>query len=329
MHMRAVFFSGVGGPEVIQVRELPDPRPARGEALVRVRAAGLNRADLQQRRGVYPPPRGVREEVPGLEFAGHVAALGEGVISLKLGERVMGIAPGEAQAELVVAHERMLVQVPERLSLEEAGGTMEAFLTSHDALFTLGALRPGWPVLIHAVGSGVATAALQLAKAAGATVIGTSRSADKLERARSLGLDHAILVAGEPRFSDEVRRLTGGEGVPLVLDFVGGPYSAESVAALAQRGRVVVIGTLAGGDARIDLGLLMRKRGEVIGTVLRPRPIEDKIRATRLFATDVLPLLAAGRVKTVMDSVLPLERAREVHERMERNDTFGKIVLAL
>jgi putative PIG3 family NAD(P)H quinone oxidoreductase len=328
--MKAVFFAGVGGPEVVQIRELPDPRPSRGEALVRVRAAGLNRADLQQRRGLYPPPPGVREEVPGLEFAGEVAAVGEGVSSVKPGDRVMAIAPGEAQAELAVAHERMLVQVPERLSLEEAGGTMEAFVTSHDALFTLGGLRPGWPVLVHAVGSGVATAAVQLAKAAGATVIGTSRTAEKLERARSLGLDHAILLGKEePRFSEEVKHLTGGGGVPLVLDFVGAAYAAENVAALAQRGRVVVIGTLSGSTARIELGLLMRTRGEVIGTVLRPRPLEDKIRATRLFAAEVLPLIAAGRIKPVMDSVLPLGRAREAHERMERNETFGKIVLAL
>jgi NADPH2:quinone reductase len=328
--MRAVFFAGVGGPEVVQVREVPDPRPSRGEVLVRVRAAGLNRADLQQRQGNYPPPPGVRGEVPGLEFAGQVTAVGEGVTSVRPGDRVMAIAPGEAQAELVVAHERMLLPVPGCLSFEEAGATMEAFLTAHDALFTLGGLRPGWTVLVHAAGSGVATAALQLARAAGATVIGTSRTAEKLERARSIGLEHAIPVSGDdPRFSDEVKRLTGGDGVPLVLDFVGGAYAAENVASLATRGRLVVIGTLSGAGARIDLGALMRKRGEVIGTVLRPRPIEDKIRATRLFAADGLPLLAAGRVKPIVDSVLPLERAREAHERMERNDTFGKLVLAL
>jgi NADPH2:quinone reductase len=328
--MKAVFFTGTGEPDVIELRDLPDPRPARGEALVRVRAAALNRADLQQRRGQYPPPPGIRQEVPGLEFAGEVAAVGEGVTSLKPGDRVMAIAPGEAQAELVVAHERMLVRVPENLSMEAAGGTMEAFLTAHDALFTLGALRPGWPVLMHAIGSGVATAALQLARAAGATVIGTSRTADKLDRAKALGLDHGVLLEkGAPRFADQVKRLTGGEGVPIVLDFVGGAYAGENLASLAQRGRLVVIGTLSGAAAQLDLGVLMRKRAEVIGTVLRPRPIEDKIRATRLFAADVLPLIAAGRVAPVIDSVLPLERAREAHERMERNDSFGKLVLSV
>ena len=327
--MRAVFFAGVGGPEVVQVRELPDPQPSRGEVLVRVRAAGLNRADLQQRQGRYPPPPGIREDVPGLEFAGEVAGVGEGVTSVKPGDRVMAIAPGEAQAELVVAHERMLLPVPQCLSLEEAGGTMEAFLTAHDALFTLGRLRPGWPVLVHAVGSGVGTAALQLAKVAGATVLGTSRTAEKLERARALGLDHGILVGPDARFSDEVKRVTGGDGVPLVLDFAGGTYASENVGSLRQRGRVIVIGTLGGAAAQLDLGLLMRRRAEVIGTVLRPRPLEDKLLATRLFAADVLPLLAAGRVGPVVDSVLPLERAREAHARMEQNDSFGKLVLAL
>jgi putative PIG3 family NAD(P)H quinone oxidoreductase len=328
--MRAVVFSGKGGPEVIEIREIPDPSPQRGEALVRVRAAALNRADLLQRRGLYPPPPGVRPDVPGLELAGEVVAVGEGVSSVAKGDRVMAIAGGEGQAELAVAHERMLVRVPERLSWDEAGAVMEAFVTSHDALFTLGGLRPGWPVLVHAVGSGVATAALQLARAAGATVIGTSRTGEKLERARELGLAHGVLVGkDEPRFADEVRRLTGGEGVPLVLDFVGGAYTAENVGALATGGRVVVIGTMAGAKAPVDLSLLMRRRGEVIGTVLRPRPLEDKVRATRLFAKDVLPLLASGAVRPVIDAAFSLDRVREAHERMERNDSFGKLVLSL
>jgi len=326
--MRAVCFTGKGGPEVIAVRELPDPLPSRGEVLVRVRAAALNRADLLQRRGLYPPPPGWREDVPGLELAGVVAALGEGVTALAPGDRVMAIAAGEAQAELAVAHERMLVKVPPRLSLEEAGATMEAFVTSHDALVTLGGFRSGWTVLIHAIGSGVATAALQLVKAAGGTVIGTSRTADKLERAKALGLDHGLLVGGEePRFAEEVRRLTGKRGCPVILDFVGGPYVAENLAALASGGRIVVIGTLGGGKPTVDLGLLMRARGAIVGTVLRPRPIEEKIAATQAFARDVLPLVARGLVKPVVDAVLPAAQAREGHERMERNESFGKLVL--
>jgi NADPH:quinone reductase-like Zn-dependent oxidoreductase len=241
----------------------------------------------------------------------------------------MAISAGEAQAELAVVHERMLLRVPEGMSLEDAGAIPEAGITSHDALFTLGGLRPGWPVLVHAVGSGVSTAAVQIARAAGATVIGTSRTADKLERARALGMDHGLLVGKEePRFADEVKKLTGRRGCPVILDFVGAPYAAENLAALAPGGRIVVIGTMGGAKPTLDLSLLMRARGSIVGTVLRPRPIEEKIAATQAFAKDVLPLVAAGKVKPVVDAVLPAAKVREAHERMEKNETFGKLVLA-
>ncbi|BDG09418.1 NAD(P)H-quinone oxidoreductase [Anaeromyxobacter paludicola] len=326
--MRAVTFTGKGGPEVVAVREVEDPAPARGEVLVRVRAAALNRADLLQRRGLYPPPRGTRDDIPGLELAGEVVRCGDGVTAWKPGDRVMAIAAGEAQAELAVVHERMLLPVPEGLSWEEAGAIPEAFLTSHDALFTLGGLRPGWPVLIHAAGSGIATAAIQLVKAAGAVALGTSRSPEKLERAGALGLAHGIRVGREePRFADEVKRLTGGRGAPLVLDFVGASYLPENLAALAPGGRIVCIGTMGGVKGTLDLGLLLRSRATVVGTVLRPRPLEEKIRATQEFARDGLPLLRAGRVRPVLDRALPLDGAREAHEAMERNDSFGKLVL--
>ncbi len=325
--MRAVMFEGKGGPEVIRFAETADPSPARGEVLVRVRAAALNRADLLQRRGLYPPPPGTRPDVAGLELAGEVVRAGAGS-PWRPGDRVMAIAAGEAQAELAVVHERMLVRVPDGLSLADAAALPEAGITSHDALFTLGGLRPGWPVLVHAVGSGVSTAALQIAKASGATVIGTSRTPEKLERARALGMDHGVLVARDgPRFADEVRRLTGGRGCPLVLDFVGAPYASENLAALALRGTIVVIGTMGGARAEVDYALLMRSRGAIVGTTLRMRPIEEKIAATQAFARDVLPLVAAGRVRPVVDVVLPAERAREAHERLERNESFGKIVL--
>jgi putative PIG3 family NAD(P)H quinone oxidoreductase len=326
--MRAVVFDGSGGPEVVRLGEVPEPEPARGEVLVRVHAAALNRADLLQRRGVYAAPPGTRPDVPGLELAGEVVRTGEGVTAWRAGDRVMAICAGEGQAELAVVHERMLLPVPASLSWEEAGALPEAGLTAHDALFTLGGLRPGWPLLLHAVGSGVGTIALQLAKAAGATVIGTSRSADKLERARALGLDHGLLVPRDaPRFADEVRRLTGGEGCPLIVDFVGTAYARENLAALALRGVLVQVGTMAGAEASIDLGVLIRRRASVVGTNLRMRPLEEKIAATRAFARDALPLVAAGRVRPVVDEVLPAERAREAHERMEQNASFGKLVL--
>jgi putative PIG3 family NAD(P)H quinone oxidoreductase len=326
--MKAVRFTGKGGPEVVELAEVDAPRPARGEVLVRVRAAAMNRADLLQRRGLYPPPPGFRDDIPGLELAGEIAELGEGVTGWKAGDAVMAIAAGEAQAELAVVHERMLLRVPAGMALTDAGALPEAGLTAHDAMFTIGGLRPGATVLIHAVGSGVATAALQIARAAGALTIGTSRTADKLEKARGLGLEHAILVGKEePKFAEEVKRLTGKRGAAVILDFVGGAYAAENVAALAPGGRIVVIGTMGGPKAQLDLGLLMRARGSIHGTVLRPRPLEEKIAATQAFGRDVLPLIAAGKVKPVVDCVLPAARAREAHERMEANDSFGKIVL--
>jgi len=325
--MKAVRFTGKGGPEVVEWAELPDPVPGRGEVLVRVRAAALNRADLLQRRGLYPPPPGYREDVPGLELAGEVASCGPGVTAWKPGDRVMAIASGEGQAELAVAHERMLMPVPAGLSFEDAAALPEAGITAHDALFTLGGLRPGATALVHAVGSGVGTMAIQIARAAGARVVGTSRTAEKLERAKALGLDHGIAVGDPPRFAAEVRSLTGGRGVGVVLELVGAPYLVDDLACLATGGRVVVVGTMAGREGPLDLPLLMRARGAVIGTVLRPRPLEEKVAASQAFAREVLPLVAAGKVKPVVDAVMPAARAREGHERMEANASFGKIVL--
>jgi putative PIG3 family NAD(P)H quinone oxidoreductase len=326
--MKAVLFDGSGGPEVVCIGDVPEPAPGRGEVLVHVRAASLNRADLLQRRGHYAPPPGTRPDVPGLELAGEVVRAGEGVTGFRPGDRVMAIAAGEAQAELAVVHERMLMPAPAALSYEEAAALPEAGITAHDALFTVGGLRPGWTVLVHAAGSGVGTVAVQLARAAGATTIGTSRTADKLEQARALGLDHGLVVAREaPRFADEVRRLTGGEGARIVLDLVGAAYTPENLAAVALRGTIVVIGTMGGVDAATDLRVLLSRRVALVGTNLRMRPLEEKIAATQAFARDVLPLVAAGRVRPVVDEVLPFERAREAHERMERNASFGKLVL--
>ena len=326
--MRAVLFDGAGGPEVVRAGEVPEPVPGRGEVLVRVRASALNRADLLQRRGVYAPPAGTRADVPGLELSGEVLGADDGVVAWRPGDRVMAICSGEGQAELAVVHERMLMRIPDGLSFEEAAALPEAGITAHDALFTLGGLRPGSTVLVHSVGSGVATLALQIARAAGATVIGTTRSPEKLARSRALGLDHGIVVGREEaRFADEVLRLTGGKGCPLVLDFAGASYARENLAALAVRGVLVVVGTMGGADSRTDLRTLMQKRASIVGTTLRMRPIEEKIAATQAFARDVLPLVAAGRVRPVVDSVLAWDRAREAHERMERNDSFGKLVL--
>ncbi len=326
--MKAVVFAGKGGPELAGIQEIDAPVAQRGEVLVRVRAAALNRADLLQRRGLYPPPPGYREDVPGLEFAGEVAALGAGVTGWKVGDRVMAIASGEAQAEYVIADPFMLLRIPDGMGFVEAATLPEAGITAHDALVTLGGFRSGGTVLVHAIGSGVGTMALQIVKAMGGAVIGTGRSPDKIEKARALGLDHSILLGKEdPRFADEVKRITARRGVPVVIDFVGAPYMAENLASLALQGAVVVVGTMGGPKATVDLGVLMRSRGRVVGTVLRPRPLFEKIQATQAFARDVLPLVAAGRVKPVLDRAWPASQVKEAHEQLERNDSFGKVVL--
>ena len=326
--MKAVVFGGKGGPEMARIEDIPRPVAQRGEVLVRVRAAALNRADLLQRRGLYPPPPGFREDVPGLEFAGEVAEVGEGVAGWKAGDRVMAIAAGEAQAEFVLADPYMLMRIPDGMPFPQAAALPEAGITAHDAMVTLGGIRSGWTVLLHAIGSGVGTMGLQIAKAMGGTVIGTARTPDKIEKARGLGLDHGILVGKEdPTFADEVKRMTGRKGVPVVVDFVGAPYMAENLASLAPQGHLVVVGTLGGPKGTVDLGTLMRARGRIIGTVLRPRPLFEKIQATQAFARDVLPLIAAGEVKPVLDRAWPAEQVREAHEQLEKNDSFGKVVL--
>ncbi len=290
--MRAIVITGTGGAEVLEVREVPDPEPKGEQVRVRVRAAALNRADLMQCRGMYPAPPGAPKDIPGLEYAGEVDALGPDVTGpLKPGDRVFGIVGGGGQAEFVLTHERMAVPIPSNLDYVEAAAIPEAFITSHDALLTPGRVSPGERVLIHAVGSGVGTAAVQIAHAMGCTVFGTSRTAEKLERAAALGLDQAIDTSRED-FAEAVRSRTGGAGVAVVIDFLGGPALSGNLAALATRGRLVLVGLLGGSNAPIDLNLMLRKRLTIVGTTLRARPLEEKIAATRQFAEQVIPWLA-------------------------------------
>ncbi|HEX6939196.1 MAG TPA: NAD(P)H-quinone oxidoreductase [Longimicrobiales bacterium] len=324
--MRAVVMSEPGGPEVLRVREVATPEPGAGEVRVRVYAAGVNRADLLQRRGRYPAPPGVPADVPGLEYAGIVDAVGAGVSRLRPGDRVMGLVGGGAYAEAVVVEEALALPIPDGLAFEEAAAVPEAFITAHDAVFTLMGVRAGDWLLVHAVGSGVGLAALELAREAGARVIGTSRSAWKLERARELGLDAAI-DASAGGFAAAVRERTGGAGVDAILDLVGGAYLGENLRALAVKGRMAVVGLVSGSTAELDLGLVLRKRLTLIGTALRSRSTEEKVAATRAFAGAALPLLARGRIRPVVDSVFPARDAAEAHRRMESNQNFGKIVL--
>ncbi|MFN6962355.1 MAG: NAD(P)H-quinone oxidoreductase [Pyrinomonadaceae bacterium] len=326
--MKAIYIREFGGPENLELRDLPDPaRPTGSQVLVRVRASALNRADLLQRLGKYPPPPGCSPNIPGLEFAGEIDETGDGASRFKKGDRVFAITAGEAQAEYVLVDERVLAPVPENLSFIQAAAVPEAFITAHDAIFSLANLRAGESILIHAVGSGVGLAGLQLARAKGAAVIGTSRTAEKLDRCRlEFGLDHAIATP-EPVFAETVLELTGGRGVDVVFDLVGGAYFKEDLASLATRGRLVMISTASGAKAEIDLGVTLFKRLTIIGTVLRSRPLDEKIEVNRRFIDDVLPLLASGAVRPVVDRIYPAAEIRAAHEYMQSNKSFGKIVI--
>lgn len=323
---RAVRIREHGGPEVLEIGRLEVRDAGAGEIRVSVAAAGLNRADTLQRRGHYPAPPGVAPDVPGLEFAGEVEQVGAGVTEWKVGDRVMGIVPGAGMATHVVTPAREALRVPSKLSLTDAAAVPEAFLTAFDALFELGGLRQGELALIHSVASGVGTAAIQLCRAAGARSAGTSRTADKLARCQELGLDHALHTP-DGRFAAELDKLTGG-GADVILDTVGAAYLGENVRALATRGRLIVIGLLGGVKAEFPLGALLPKRARVEGSVLRSRAPEEKAALAQSFAKHVLAGFDTGMYRPVIDATLPMADIAEAHARMDRNETFGKLVMA-
>jgi putative PIG3 family NAD(P)H quinone oxidoreductase len=326
--VKIVSFGGVGGLEVLDTTDAPQPTADR--VRVRVRAAGLNRADILQRLGRYPAPPGYPPDIPGLEFAGEVESTGEDARAWRVGDRVFGITGGGGHAEYVTGPESTLARLPDNLNWVEAAAVPEVFMTAHDALFTQCRLQMGERVLIHAAGSGVGTAASQLVKAAGAIAFGTSRTAEKLDRAKEFGLSESIAVGNDPLlFADAVKTWTDGAGVNVILDLVGAAYLKPNLASLATLGRLIFVGTTAGSKAEIDYGIVMRKRLRVMGTSLRTRSIEEKAAATRLFAQQVVPLLANGRVRPVIDSVFRIEEVREAHQRVESNETFGKVVLTI
>ncbi len=324
--MRAVVITKPGGPEVLEIQDVPTPEPVGDYVRVRIRAAGLNRADLSQRAGSYPAPSGSPSDIPGLEFAGEVDAVGPLVRMWKPGQRVMGLAGGGGQAEYTLAHEGMLVEIPANLDFVQAGGVPEVFITAHDALFTQAGLQMGERLLVHAAGSGVGTAAIQLAHAAGAITFGTSRTADKLQRAGQLGLDYGLSAQN---FAAEVKRLTHNAGVHVILDFVGAPYLEQNVQALTTWGRIVFLATMGGAQANVNLAMLMGKRISLHGCTLRTRTLEEKLAATRRFATSVLPLLASGQVKPVIEQVYALEEIGKAHVAMSENKNFGKLIVKI
>jgi putative PIG3 family NAD(P)H quinone oxidoreductase len=323
--MRAVIYAGAGGPEVITLGDVPKPEVKPGHIRVRVHAAGLNRADLLQRRGQYPAPRGWPADIPGLEYAGEVEAVRD-VTKWKVGDRVMGLVGGGAQAELVVVHQDEALPIPEGLSYPEAAAAPEVFLTAYDALVTRGRVKAGERVLIHAVGSGLGTAATQIARHLGAAVLGTSRSADKLARAAVYGLDQGIDTR-KVNFRNAV-----GEPVNVILDVLGGPAFEDNLAVLAPRGRLVMLGHLAGSSATADLGPILRKRLEVIGTVMRTRGLDERIPLVREFTERMLPLFDqriehAAPLRPVVEEVFPMEQIAEAQRLIESNTTFGKVVV--
>jgi putative PIG3 family NAD(P)H quinone oxidoreductase len=322
--MRAIAITKPGGPDVLQLVEKQNPEPSRGEVRVRVYATAVNRADLLQRMGAYPAPADSPPDIPGLEIAGEVDTVGPGVERLKVGDRVFGLVGGGGYAEYIVSHERALAKVPDGMSWEAAAAVPEAFITAHDAMMR-GDAKTGEVLLVHAVGSGVGTAAVQLGRALGATVIGTARTADKLERAKELGLDHGIVPASG-KFADAVKQLAP-DGAACTLELVGGSYLAEDLRCVKTLGRIVLVGLMAGAMSELDLRLLLNRRASIIGTVLRARPLEEKIAAVRAFESQVVPLLARGAVRPVVDQVFPLADAAKAHERMASNAGFGKIIL--
>lgn len=337
--MRAIRISAPGGPEVLEPAEVARPAAGPGEALVRVRAVGVNRADLLQRRGAYPAPPGWPPDIPGLELAGEVEELGpsagregEALARERLGpgDRVMAIVGGGAYAEYAAMPLEHLMPVPGEMELTAAAAIPEVFLTAADALFARGGLERGERALVHSAGGGVGTAALQLARAAGAAGVAGTASAAKLERLveRGLSPDLPIDYRAED-FAGPVLEWTDGAGVDVILDTVGAPYWESNVRCLATLGRLVLVGVLGGSRTEVDLRALMVRRATVVGTVLRARTIEEKGRVTSDFVERFLPAFSgdAPALRPIVDRVLPLEEAAAAHEALERNATLGKVVL--
>lgn len=315
-----------GGELVLEDR--PSPTPADDEVLVRVHGAGLNRADLLQRAGAYPAPLDAPPDIPGLEFAGEVTAVGRTAEGLAEGDRVFGIVSGGAQAEELVVRASHCARVPDGLDLVAAGGVPEVFVTAHDALRTQAGLMPDEVVLIHAVGSGVGTAGVQLAEALACAVIGTDRKHDKLDRAMELGLDHGVLAATPLDAADLAARIIDAAGpVDVILDLVGGDYVGVDVAVAAPKGRVMLVGAVAGGRTQLDILSVMGKRLTITGTVLRARSATEKAAAMWAFGHEVVPLLAAGTVRPIVDQTLPLDEFGAAYERLASDRSFGKVIL--
>ena len=326
--MRAALITEPGGPDVLQIMEVDDPVPGPEDVLVDVKASALNRADMIQRQGNYPAPAGSPSDIPGLEFAGVVVEAGERVIGMAKGDRVFGLLGGGGYASRTITHHRMAIPMPSDWDFVQAAATPEVYFTAYDALFNRGNLQMGESLLVHAAGSGVGTAAVQLAHQAGAFVFGTAGSPKKLDGAAKLGMDVGINYHDED-FSAVVKEKTGGAGVDVLIDFIGGPYWDQNIASMAVLGRLVEVGLMGGARVEVDLGQLLGKRLQVTGTGLRGRTLEEKLAITAQFKRHVLPHLASGSMKPIVDRTFPLEEVADAHRYMETNANFGKIVLTI
>jgi len=324
--MRAAVITRPGGPEVIEIRDVETPIAGNDDVLIRVRASGLNRADIHQRKGGYPAPPGSPADIPGLEYAGEVVDVGAHVPGFKRGERVWGIVGGGAHAELLVAPASTVARAPDSMSWEQAGAIPEAFITAHDALVSQASLTHGERVLIHAAGSGVGLAAIQVCRAVGAIPFGTSRTADKIERARSLGLEDGAAMHDASGLSDHARTWAPN-GFDVVLDLVGGAYTPASIEAMAVRGRLMLVGLVAGSTATFDMRRILSKRIKFVGTVLRARSISEKAVATAAFDRDLGAGFRNATLRATVDTTFSLDDIADAHRRMESNDSFGKIVI--
>ena len=324
--MRAVVLHTYGGPEVLTFEEVAEPVPGPDEVLIDVAATALNRADLLQRMGLYPDPRRVQPEIPGLEFAGTVVAMGGRVTMWQVGDRVMGIEAGGAYAERIATHERQLLAVPASIDLVDAAAIPEVFLTAWDALVLQGGLSSGRWALVHAGASGVGTASIQIAKAIGARIAVTC-SAGKAELCRSLGAD--LVLDRSPNDWLTAARAAVPAGFDTILDVVGGEEIDRNLQAVAQRGSIVQVGLMGGGSTQVNAGLLMAKRAHWVGTTLRARPIEEKVAVTRRFAAEMLPLFDDGRLRPVIDRRYPFSQIADAHRLMESNANAGKIVITI
>ena len=325
--MKAIIKIGDGGPEVLKLGEVETPKPKSAQLLINVKSTALNRADILQRKGLYPPPAG-ESEILGLELSGVVEEKGAAVTGFELGDRVFGLVGGGGYAEYAIIDCQMAMHIPEDWSFEKAAAVPEVFLTANETLFKLGCLSSDESVLIHAGGSGVGTAGIQMANNVGAKVFITAGSNEKIEKAKMLGCTEGINYKTHD-FAESIKNLTEGKGVDVVQDFIGQPYFEKNCSILKPNGRLLIVGLMGGPNAEIDLGIILRKRLQIFGSIMRPLKLKEKISITQRFVDRWLPLLQTGVINPVIDTIMPLEKADEAHRHMESNGNFGKIILRI